>query len=133
MVQYCHAHAPADAAYKTIVKDPARYSVAFLGDFLQHVSKKCKDEAAIEEFTCRKFVKVERFKRNVDSFADGALMYVENLWIVVGESVLHGSATLACQCREVALPSDLVHHSGVAVAMLLGCRSVFAISVQGSP
>ena len=31
---YCHAYAPADAEYNTVVKDPARYSVAFLGDFL---------------------------------------------------------------------------------------------------
>ena len=66
--------------------------------------------------------------RSVESFADSAEMYMENLWIVVGESVLHGARSLSCKCREVALPSDLVHHSGVAVATLLGYTSVFAIS-----
>ena len=62
---YCHVHAPAVGAYNYISKDPARYSHIFLGDFLQHISKKCKDEDAIQEFSCRKFVKVERFPRNV--------------------------------------------------------------------
>ena len=120
---YLHANAPVDAWHNTVIKDPARYSVGFLGDFLQHASTVCKDEAAIHEFTSRKVAKVERVKRTEDSFSRNDEMWVENLWIVVGEGVLHGAANLACQCREVALPSELVHHSGTAVAMLLGCIS----------
>ena len=60
---YCHSYAPIDAQHNTVTKDPARYSVAFLGDFLQHASTVCKDEAAIEEFTSRKVAKVERVTR----------------------------------------------------------------------
>ena len=120
---FCHDHAPRDVEHGKVVLDPVRYSVAFLGDFLQYVSVLCKDDVAIEEFSDRKSAKVRRIARDISSFPDSAVREVDNVWIVVGESVLHGAKSLAAQCREVALPSELVHHSGVAVAMLLACIS----------
>ena len=121
---YIHEWAPPEPGRNTISRDPAKYDVRFLGDFLQCVSRKCRDATAIQAFTSRKARKVERVVHGVDSFTE---TYVENLWIVVGESVLHGARHvppgLAHQCREVALPSTLVHHSGSAVSMLLTCVS----------
>ena len=125
---FCHEHAPGDVEHGNATLDPFAYSAAFLGDFLQYVSVLCKDEDAIEQFTDRKAGKVRRVVREVSSFPDSAVREVENVWIVVGESVLYGAKPLACQCQEVRLPSDLVHHSGVAVAMLLGCISSGVVS-----
>ena len=121
---YIHQWAPPHPEHNTVSRDPANYNVTFLGDFLQCVSRKCEDETAIQEFTSRKVRKVERVTHSVASFTEA---YVENLWIVVGDGVLHGATHLAPwvahQCREVALPSNLVHHSGGAVSMLLTCIS----------
>ena len=127
-LNFCHENAPGDVEYGNATLDPYAYSAAFLGDFLQYVSVLCKDEDAIEQFTYRKAAKVRRVVRDVSSFPDSAVREVENVWIVVGESVLYGANALACQCEEVRLPSDLVHHSGVAVAMLLGCISSGVVS-----
>ena len=122
---YCHEHAPADFQYNTVTRDPARYSVGFLGDFLQHVANKCQDEDALQEFSRRKHMKVDRLQRHVSSFQDDTVRHIDSLWFVVGESVLHGTSNMACSCVEVALPSDLMHHSGSAVATLIGCRIMF--------
>ena len=119
--RFCHAHAPFNAQHRSVSWDPQNYSVGFLGDFLQHVSQFCLDEAAVSEFSTRKCRKVDRgpgFSR------PAAVKEVDKLWIVVGESVLFGAPpSLREQCREVSLRSDYVHHSGTAVAMLLGCLS----------
>ena len=121
---YIHEWAPPEPEHNTVSRDPAKYDVTFLGDFLQCVSRKCKDATAIQAFTSRKARKVERVVHDADSFTE---KYVESLWIVVGGSVLHGAGhvpwRLAHQCREVALPTTLVHHSGNAVSMLLACIS----------
>lgn len=115
---FCHNKAPKNDRYQSVSRDPATYSVGFLGDFLQHVSKVCKDEDSIREFSTRKYRKVDRGP----GFGGlAAVKEVDRLWIVVGESVLSGASGLAVQHREVALVSDYVYHSGVAVAMLLGC------------
>ena len=39
---YCHEHAPTDSLYNTVARDPARYSVVFLGAFLQYVGSVLK-------------------------------------------------------------------------------------------
>ena len=79
---YCHAHAPVDVEHGSVIKDPARYSIAFLGDFLQHVSTACRDEVVIREFTSRKVRKVARAMRSVESFAASAEMYVEKFGLL---------------------------------------------------
>ena len=122
--EYIHRWAPIEPGQSTVSKDPAKYSVKFLGDFLQCVSRKSIDEDAINEFTSRKCRKVERPVHDAASFN---ATYVDTVWIVVGDSVLHGarpaSTSSGYQLREVALPTDLIHHSGSAVSMLLACIS----------
>ena len=115
---YVNAFSHKEDGFASVTRDPARYSAAFLGDFLQYAGQKCKDSEAVASFISRKRLKVERPSRTAESFRTRDSTPVEAVWIVVGEEVL-GGAALACPCREVALPSEVIHHSGVAVAMVL--------------
>lgn len=118
--RFCHDFAPMNGQHSSVSWDPATYSIAFLGDFLQYVSEACQEYTVIREFSTRKRQKVDRGPGYV---IPAGVREVDHLWIVVGESVLHGvhSSLLADQCREVSLPSQYVFHSGTSVAMLLGC------------
>ena len=58
-----------------------------------------------------------RKKRRTISMAPPTLPEVHDVVILVGNDVLHKGG--GYMCDEVALPSDLVHHSGTAVSMLL--------------
>ena len=118
--RFCHENAPTNLQHQSVSRDPEKYSVGFLGDFLRHVAKQCTDDAAISEFCTRKRRKVDR---GAGFVVPAVVKEVDKLWIVVGESVLFGASGLAEQCREVSLPSEYVHHSGTAVAILLGCLS----------
>ena len=118
--RFCHLFAPKNGQHFSVSWDPATYSIAFLGDFLRYVSEACQDDTVIREFNSRKRQKVDRGPGYV---IPPGVREVDNLWIVVGESVLHGvsSSLLMDHCREVSLQSNYVHHSGSSVAMLLGC------------
>ena len=119
-LNFVYDKSPVNDRYQTPTKDPVKYDSRFLGEFLEHAGRLCVDTDSIREFTARKCPKVDRPLHTAADFSQNEEMLVETLWIVAGDHVLHGASNLACQCREVASPSELVHHSGAAIAMLLG-------------
>ena len=122
-LNFCNKNAPYDSYQRNVTLDPKKYSACFLGDFLQLLSVQCTNVTAIDDFVDRshKCIKVYREGRTAASFGSSSTPVIEKLWIVVGESVLRGATDLQCESRSVALPGDLIHHSGPAVAQLLNC------------
>ena len=120
-LNFIYAHAPKDESRNIVRRDPGCYSSSFLGDYLQYLGTECKNDLAITHFYERKARRQERTERTASSFDTAAPVWIDFIWIVVGETVLRGFSGSGFNFREVALPSDLVHHSGTSVAMLLSC------------
>ena len=114
-LNYTHAHAPLEWGQERITLDPQKYSAGFLGDFLQYVAGRSQDATCIDAFLQRPVAKVPRIAKS----AMTQVPTIDFVWIVVGDEVLQPPAWL--QFQRVALSSSYVHHSGVAVGMLLNC------------
>ena len=112
-MNYTHDNAHLEKGHRSITLDPWKYSSPFLVDFLKHAVGRKKDKRAIEDFLERPLPKKQR-----TTYVDAPrYREITQVWIVVGDDVLHGNERF--ECRHVALPSNLVHHSGVAISMVL--------------
>ena len=118
-LNFLHANTPANVHFQNVDKDPALYSACLLGDFLQIVGTKCDDESAVGNFKNRKRKNGARHLQPAHVFVQSNDPCVQFICILVGDAVLQGMQNLSCNFREVALPTGYVHHSGVAVAMLI--------------
>ena len=96
--------------YHNVTRNPEEYNDVFLANFLPYVASRAKRLSLKEPYAPSKKRRCVRVEKPAD-------VQIKDLVLLVGSEVLEGTAGVRVQ--HVALPTQFILHSNVAVGMML--------------